>query len=354
VIAAIVPATLARPTIVDRHRGAEQPDEKESGRDDRQRTGDAGWILLTARHSTPCRGLASPRKTLLQVVGGLFLVSGTLLAWRQFVLTEQKTLIEDFWQNLQQLGSKSFSVRVGAIYSLEQMRQDARYSRTAINNILATYVRSSVPRDWMPLSFRQHDLAQDRPDVGVAVEVLSRRTDREIELDYESGGVNLDETDLRRLALNPGAKLNGVRLFYALLMAAQLPEVDLSDAWLDWAQLQGANLRHARLWLTDLWGADLCRANLEGAQLQGAILQNANLSNANLTGANLSGATLYGANLSGACGLTSDQVASAVINNDTKHLSEDGTVEGVVGHRIIPLKCPTNLRWRECALDPPA
>ncbi len=75
--------------------------------------------------------------------------------------------------------------------------------------------------------------------------------------------------------------------------------------------------------ILDLHGAfvrrtDLSYANLERANLAGADFSFANLRGANLKDANLRGTILKGADLSDAANVTWEQLAEAVIDDDTK------------------------------------
>ncbi len=82
--------------------------------------------------------------------------------------------------------------------------------------------------------------------------------------------------------------------------------------------LEGALLEATDLARADLQGADLQRADLQGADLQRANLKRANLQRAELKGANLQEANLQRANLQRARNLTSEQIASANIDEHTQ------------------------------------
>ena len=113
-----------------------------------------------------------------------------------------------------------------------------------------------------------------------------------------------------------------------VLALSCLSWLDLSGSLLHMQDLYNANLSEANLspagmYCVILEGANLHRANLRGATLQKANLRGANLRGANLEGANLHRADLHRAdlhraNLRGARNLTSEQIASAKIDNETQ------------------------------------
>jgi uncharacterized protein YjbI with pentapeptide repeats len=119
-------------------------------------------------------------------------------------------------------------------------------------------------------------------------------------------GANLRKAKLSGANLS-GADLSGANLitaklieFTAMLIGAQSPWADLSEAYLVNPDLTGAKLRGAVLTKAELIGANLTGANLAGADLIGANLAEADLHEAVLTGANLAGASFTKANLRGA------------------------------------------------------
>ncbi|MBI1296944.1 transporter substrate-binding protein [bacterium] len=122
-------------------------------------------------------------------------------------------------------------------------------------------------------------------------------------------GVDLTQTTLR------GARFIGAELIGANLIGAQLNAVDLSLANMNGVRMVNANLSGAVLSGADLSGAVLSNSRLSGAWLNLAVLIGANLTNVDLSGSSmigtdmasadlsdssLVGSTLIGANLKGA------------------------------------------------------
>ena len=135
---------------------------------------------------------------------------------------------------------------------------------------------------------------------------------------------NLKETDVSlkpahwtgkydELAAVKGAAMNLRNLRYANAHHAFMVDAHLDRADLRGAILLGADLRQASLFWANLQGAVLSEAKLLGADLS-----NADLKGAFLTEANIQGTFLNGADLTGANGLTTAQIESAIIDENTR------------------------------------
>jgi Pentapeptide repeats (8 copies) len=225
------------------------------------------------------------RTTLVQVVGGLFVLAGlffTAKAWR----TAQEGQITDrFTKAINQLGEtgpEKLAIRLGGIYALERIARDSARDHWPIMEILTAYVREHAPwppKDIPPLAddlstMKKSPEGEDQlgpkpmPDIQAILTVLGRRTRTFGK--GEDQRLNLSSIDLRHAALR-GAQLQGADLSVALLQGANLQRAQLQDADLSVAQLQGANLSDAGLQGADLRGAQLQGANLQRANLKGAI-----------------------------------------------------------------------------------
>jgi hypothetical protein len=136
-----------------------------------------------------------------------------------------------------------------------------------------------------------------------------------------------DTRKVRILKQKGGGNLRHAKLRKANLRRVDLSEVDLEGADLSGSDLRCANLSQARLWNANLSGADLIASNLNGADLRGADLSGVRLWNANLRGAcliasNLNGSDLSRANLKNAIlseakNLTDEQLAGAILDENT-------------------------------------
>jgi uncharacterized protein YjbI with pentapeptide repeats len=298
---------------------------------------------------------------------GIAAVAAGVIAWRNLRATQanlrateakldidrEAQITDRFTKAIDQLGSvrtdntgrpvANIEVRLGGIYALEKIAQDApdKYHWTTME-VLTAYVREnarwieptatspdgvvSSPEDAQLLqSPQQGERARQieeppplRTDIQAVLTVLGRRTqsaDRP-----EPARLDLHGTDLRR------AEVEGIRLERALLMGAHLEWATLVIAHLEGTYLMSAHLEGAALEGAYLQGAQFGGAHLEGAELEGAYLQGTELGGAHLEGAELEGAYLQGtelggahlegvrlggAYLQGAAGLTQEQVYSA-------------------------------------------
>lgn len=135
-----------------------------------------------------------------------------------------------------------------------------------------------------------------------------------------------------------------------------LPGVDLSDRDLSHRYLSHANLQNVSLARANLFMADLSSANLVGADLSHTNLSAANLAHADLRGANLEGANLLvadlnDANLSGANlhtirNLTTEQLQTAIIDENVTFNEIDGSDPS-----HVPFLSDRNNHHREIGID---
>jgi hypothetical protein len=208
------------------------------------------------------------RTTLIQALGGLAVLVGIFFTWgqldtnrqqvgvardqlentknqvnQQLKQAEQQQIAERFARVTNQLGDKALELRIGGVYGLGAIAQDApNADRVQIIEVLAAFVREHG--NWNDgKSPTEKTLLQARaPEVQAAITVLSRITrDKDEPLDL--GG-----TDLRQ-----------VRFDHA--------NTFLQRADLGGVHLEGTNLRGAHLESTDLHGAVLCGAQLQEARL---------------------------------------------------------------------------------------
>ena len=218
------------------------------------------------------------RSTLVQSIGGFFLLVGLYLTWRRIVATEKNVSVaqenvsvaltnvrvaqenvrvaeeghitDRFTKAIAQLGDKEMAIRLGGIYALERIAKDSEKDHGPIMEVLTAYVRENAPRQQED---PQKETETPPTDIQAILTVLGRR---------ETTGKNRvnDRLDLSytRLvrAILPDANLTGVDLF----------EADLTRAWLSGANLSGANLRWANLSGANLNDAILDKAKLEGAK----------------------------------------------------------------------------------------
>jgi hypothetical protein len=249
------------------------------------------WALpiLQVRHS-PLTTAANrferedaARKTLAQIVGGIFLLSGFYMSFKTFHLSREGHITDRFTKAIEQLGKMdgakpNFEVRLGAIYALERIALDSPRDHWTMVEILTAYVRQNAP-----VGLDRHCTESDTPriDIQAILTVLGRR-----------------ETDTEREQFS--------RSVYLSLMPSFLCGANLNNANLKGADLEKVVLKGASFWGADLRGAALIKANLQDADLRAAKLEGAFFREAMLEGADLEGA-----NLCDAHDLTIEQIQSA-------------------------------------------
>lgn len=282
------------------------------------------YLLSWDAPSTPAADRAKAvndiRTTLLQGLAGVALLIGAFFTWRQLDVSRQSQLTQRFTAAVEQLGSTSPEVRIGAVYALERIARDSPGDRGPIAEVLCSFVKRNGPA--APVGDRptprdeahkgelarthggEEPLSQRSPDRQAAMTVLGRRA----RAPYFQE-LRLDRTDLRR-----------ARLVFADLADADLHYCDLSDSGLNGADLRRADLtgiflagavlidatlhqadlRTAVLWHVRLEGADLRATDLSGADLTGAVVKGARFELADLRGADLTGTDVTAASLTGA------------------------------------------------------
>ena len=210
------------------------------------------------------------RKTLAQILAGLFVFVGGYFAWRRVAAAEQTVLVtqegqitERFTRAIQQLGDKdNLAIRLGGIFALERIARDSRKDHWTIMEILTAYVRGKAP--WIESAGTSVPPDEIRPpaDIEAILTVIGRRN-----RSYEEGNnlkLDLSGSDLRR----------------AFLMGTHLEQANLAEVHFEGALLGEAHLEGAHLWKTHFNGA-----YLKGAHLNGAFAYSSDFEKAELSGA---------------------------------------------------------------------
>ena len=242
-------------------------------------------------------------KTLIQILGGVFLLSGLYFTWRNTYLTKEGQITDRFNKAIDHLGSDKPAVRLGGIYALARIAKDSPKDHWPIMEVLCAFLRA-----------RSSDaLDSVSTEVQAVVNVLGARC-----AEYESVDQCLD---LRRINLRH-ANLRG-----ALLNRAQFEESNLEGADLMRASLVAADCRGACFKGAHMREATLDGANFVAADLTAASLREASLRSCNILVTRFDGTVLIGADLSHAQFATKDQLASAICDKTTRmpSLLEPGT-----------------------------
>jgi hypothetical protein len=236
------------------------------------------------------------RATLAQILGGLALLFGLYLTYRNVKVAhknvevaEQGKLTERFSKAVELLGSEKIEVRLGGIYALERIARDSQKDHWTVMEVLTAFVREQSKNEYEEIADSEGNITrvavESKPnitaDIQAALTVIGRRkwTDQE----------------------RPRQK------------------IDLTDSFLRGTVLFEANLRNANLCNTILTRSLLIRTDLRNAILFNANLIEADLNYAKLDDALLDYAKLQGADLSKSIGLTTwEQISQAIIDEKTK------------------------------------
>ena len=233
------------------------------------------------------------RGVMVQVAGGLVLLVGAYVTWRQLQLgresmrqtmeatnaqlkaaQDQLTVDRDsqltqrFAQAVDQLGSEQIVVRIGGIYALERLARNSVADAGAVAELLCSYIRQHSPRTAGPAA---RDPSSDSPPDHLELRAADVRTALFV---LKKGTIRPEGDEPLRLL---GTDLQLAGLDSARLAGVDLQGADLRWAWLRWAQLDGADLSYADLRNAHLDGASLAGAEMAEAQLRGAHLEGASL-----------------------------------------------------------------------------
>ena len=261
------------------------------------------------------------RKTLAQIVGGIFVLAGLYSSVKTFDVQRQGTTLQQegqitdrFSKAIDQLGAVSpgggtdengrpkinLEVRLGGIYALERIAADSPRDHWTIMEVLMTYVRENSP------SSRQEPRLHRTLDAKAGSSVAAT-TPPHVRTDIQAILTVIGRRDITRDPPNRQLDLSG-----AALTGANLMNANLNSAILIKANLSGANFMDSSLRAADLEGANLERAALVDTNLTGAVLKDADLKGADLSGADLSGAILADEQLIGALGDSDTKLPGSV------------------------------------------
>jgi hypothetical protein len=276
------------------------------------------WQVARSQNLTPKNRFDrenEARKTLAQIVGGIFVLAGLYssienfrLQTRTFDLQREGQVTDRYTKAIEQLGAvlgntmdksgqpmPNLTVRLGGIYALERISMDWPEHRATIMEVLSAYVRQNAAINQPPgegecclsqgakVAMTPERENGPRADIQAILTVIGRRA---YDPDRPFERIDLSKTYLERAHLE-WARLDGAYLIRADLREAVLEDADLSGVLLAVADLRGAYLNRAHLDRADLRGASLHRTNLGGASLLYADLREADLTSADLRGADL-------------------------------------------------------------------
>jgi uncharacterized protein YjbI with pentapeptide repeats len=319
-------------------------------------------------------------RTAAQLLGGAILLIGLYWTAKNVEVNREGQITERFTRAIEQLGETDdtgrprLEIRLGGIYALERIARDSDKDYGPIMEVLTAYLRENARRpperpDALPMTQQEIDdeMAEElfasrvpgeprpRADIQAVLTVLGRRSPRRHFVEPERldlRGVDLRHTDLEGLHFEHAmfqfadfrnANLDYTHLEDSYLGMAQMEHVRLhstrlTGAWFAQTHLNhanfsgvrfrdshfsdcfltGANFQNADLQRTSFLGATLDGANFRKAHLEEAIFTNMDVGRARFDGAHLEGTYLRGADLRRARGLTNEQIAVAITDEDTQ------------------------------------
>ena len=211
------------------------------------------WLLSDESGSTTIRNLGLVLAGLIALPLAIW---RGLVAQRQASAAQQSLRNERYQKGAEMLGSQFLSVRLAGIYALQRLAGESPEDyHVQIMNVLCAFARN-------PTKDAEHEAMvraktgnpSIREDVQAGMQVIGKRTRREVALEQKVGTFS----DLGHANLRMGL------LIKANLINTQFWKADLSGTW-----LQGANLTNAHFYQANLENAALDEANLSSARFSG-------------------------------------------------------------------------------------
>ncbi|MBV8857112.1 MAG: pentapeptide repeat-containing protein [Acidobacteria bacterium] len=244
------------------------------------------------------------RRTLAQILAGVLVLTGIYGTWRTSQVSEQGQITERFNKAIDQLGSETLTLKLGAIYSLERIFEDSVRDRGRIIELVTTYVRENAPFH----KYVKQPPASPEPPTSVKG-VKDKATEAEAAAQSRIPRADIQAVlNILRKRKPPADKSEEVSIS---LEKTDLYGANLQDAYLPKARFNQAELSRINFIGATLSGATFAGANLKDTDLFYAQLQNTDFFLANLEGANLDYADIEGADFRWAKGLSAEQLKKA-------------------------------------------
>ena len=256
------------------------------------------WVDATERIENPQQRIAIQNeliKTVAQILGGIFLVSGVYFTWQNLQLSRDGQITDRFNQAIEHVGSDRLEIRLGGVYALARIARTSERDHWPAMQVLCARLREAT---------KDRGSGVPVPSEAQAIlDVLGARSRH-----FEAAGQLLDFTGTN-LA---GADLSGCHFAGARFKDANLHKANFSRADLARTSFAGSSLVEA-----SFRGADCTEANFLAADLQHATLRDCVLRKAVVFGTNFDGASLFGADLGGALYANREQFARALTDHTT-------------------------------------
>lgn len=231
----------------------------------------------------------------------------------------------------------NLEVRIGAIYALERIAQDSLRDHLQIMEILCAYIRENAPALDLEPTEPPFKKASPRTDIQVAINVLGRRSKKQIRLEQEKRfRLNLNNTNLSGVDFRSG------NFTAALFVESRLEFASFQDCELNGTYLSGALLNFTNFRGAILKGTRCDRVIFNRPTVPSGSMYPATLANSFFLLAKVYGVSFRGADLSAAEFLSDPQDANVTFGSkDTKlhpRFNEEIGTHFYTLHKIKKLK----------------
>ncbi|MCY4245376.1 MAG: pentapeptide repeat-containing protein, partial [Gammaproteobacteria bacterium] len=247
-------------------------------------------------------------RNIILILGGT--AAGFIAVWRALVadkqnkINEQSQITERFTRAVDQLGSESIYMRIGALHALERIGRDSENDVVAILRLLSSFVRNqSRPRKIDKVSLAGDGLRTplDVAEGFAVIYRLAREYDQLLR-DEGKGVVNLSSSNLNDLS----------QFSKGCFLRFGFDSCDLRSGSFPGSNFGGADFDSACL-----KNAYLPSCNFHGASFTYAILDRADFNGADMAQASLAGAFCNGTDFSTAENLTTDMLKGIIYDKET-------------------------------------
>lgn len=217
--------------------------------------------LLTLSDPLEVKNLENElRRTIIQLIGGIFLVLGAYLSWNTYAQTKERDFAQQLNKIISLMGNNKDYVKIGAIYSLKQITENHEDNYDIVLNILTSYLRDYGK--WQDTEYSSNvELRQSLLSVINSIRVYN--TQRQIDLSH------LDLKDLSLQSMN----LKNIKFIESYFNSSDLKNSNFDNSILSGSSFNNANLESTSFKNCDLRYTTFKRANIRNANFSGADLR---------------------------------------------------------------------------------
>lgn len=199
------------------------------------------------------------RKTIIQLMGGIFLIIGILFSWITYTQTKERDFSEQINKIISLMGNDKDYIKIGAIYSLEQIINNDS-NNSIILDILTSYIRDNAKLENKIHLSNNNELRQ------AVVKVISKI--RKYNSDMQ---IDLSSIDLSNLFLQ-SINLKNIKFIDSSFHSSDLKNTNFDNGILSGSSFDNANLENTSFKNTDLRYASFRKANIRNVNFSGADL----------------------------------------------------------------------------------